>query len=276
MSNDLTTQAANSNLPDYLTGKESSGIQGLDRGDIKMPRLKLLQPMSPEVRTFKGVAVPTEFWHTGANVSLGTEFYATPILVSKKVILFPPRDGGDDRFILAMSRNGKDWDIGGNQEFEVTLKDSKKKVIWRTGKDVRSSGLCEFGSSDFEDTSSPPAAMLFYEYLLYLRDKPELSPVAMSSFKTGLPDAQSFNTYLLSRANAGAPVNSNMVRFFSNEKSKDKNVWHTVGFQPAGNTPVEIFKLTEKMKEQYANYEAEVDREEMQSEATTTLKSDDI
>lgn len=259
-------------LPDYITGKEKTGLESLGRDDFKVQRIKLLQPLSPEVRAFAGKALPSEYWHTGANISLGQEFYATPIIVNKKVILFPPRDSGDQRFILAYSRNGLTWETGGNQEFEVTLKDSKKKVIWRTGKDVNSSGLTRFGSSDPEDNNSQPAAMLYYEYLLYLRDFPELSPAVLSAFRTGTPYAQSFNTYLASRK---APINCNVIKFFAKEETKGKNVWHVTGFQPAGNAPREIFELTESMKEKYAEYDVQIDREDMQAEATE-LKSDDI
>lgn len=259
-------------LPDYITGKESTGLEALGREDFKVQRIKLLQPMSPEVRAFSGKALPTEFWHTGANVSLGLEFYATPIIVNKKVILFPPRDSGDDRFILAFSRDGLKWDTGGNQKFEVTLKD-KTKVVWDTHQSPAK--MSDFGSSNPADSNSQPAAMRYYEYLLYLRDYPDLSPVVLSAFRTGLSNAMSFNTFLASRARKGIPINCSIIKFFSQEKSENKNVWHVTGFQPAGNAPREIYEITEKMKEQHIDYDVQIDRDDMQAEATE-LKSEDI
>lgn len=259
-------------VPDYLTGQEKTGIEALGREDFKVQRIKLLQPMSPEVRIFTGKALPTEFWHTGANVSLGLEFYAVPIIVNKKIILFPPRDSGDDRFILAFSKDGLKWDTGGNQKFEVTLKD-KTKVVWDTHQSP--SSMADFGSSNPLDSNSQPAAMRYYEYLLYLRDYPDLSPAVLSAFRTGLSNAMSFNTFLASRARKNIPANCSIVKFFSQEKNENKNVWHVTGFQPAGNASREIFEITEKMKENYAGYETQIDRDDMQAEVAP-LKSEDI
>lgn len=267
---DLVVPSNDNTLPDYLQGSYKTGLEALGRDDFKVQRIKLLQPMSPEVRAFSGKALPSEFWHTGANVSLGREFFATPILVNKKVILFPPRDSGDDRFILAYSRDGKSWDTGGNQKYDVTLKD-KSKVVWDTS--IPPSRMTDFGTSNPADTNSQPAAMLYYEYLLYLRDNSDLSPVVLSAFRTSIPNAKSFNTYLASRK--GVPINANIIKFVSLEKSENKNVWHIIGFQPAGNAPREIFELTEGMKERYADYDVQIDKDDMQAESTT-LKSEDI
>lgn len=269
---ELATLDETNALPSYLTNNEkTTGLEALNKDDFKVQRIKLIQPTSPEARVFAGKALPTEFWHTGANRSLGREFFATPIIVAKKVVLWPPRDAGNEDGILALSRDGVTWDAGANKVFEVKLKDSKRTAKWSTGKNVTDSGLLEFGSSDSEDDSSPPAATLFYEYLLYLKDYPELSPVAMSMFRTALPNARSFNTYLLSRR---APINCNMIKIFSEEQSKGKNVWHVPHFEPAGNAPKEIYELTKEMQERYSSFEAELDREDMQQSAA--VKSDDI
>lgn len=268
--NELIPVNTDNQLPDYLRGNEKIGLEALSREDFKVQRAKLLQPLSPEVRTFVAKALPSEFWHTGANKSLGREFLATPIIVNKKVILFAPRDAGNDKSILAMSRDGINWNVGANKEFEIRLKDSKKKVIWKTGADVKSSGLLLFGSSDPDNDESVPAATLFFEYLLYLHDYPGMSPVAMSAFKTGLDNARGFNTYMLSR---GVPINCNVVKIFSSEESKGTNVWHVPSFEPAGNATKEVYEMTNKWRQDYAEYEAPDDDT---LNAAEELKSTDI
>lgn len=268
---ELIPVTTDNQLPDYLRGNEKVGLAALGREDFKVQRAKLMQATSPEVRTFVAKALPSEFWHTGANKSLGREFFATPVLVNKKVILFSPRDAGNEKSILAMSRDGLSWNVGANKEFEVKLKDNKKKVVWKTGADVKSSGLLLFGSSDPDNEESVPAATLFYEYLLYLRDFPELSPVALSAFKTGLDNARGFNTYMLSR---NIPINCNVVKVFSSEETKGTNIWHVPNFEPAGNAPKEIYELTNKWKTEYAEYTAPED--DTMAEETTQLKSEDI
>jgi hypothetical protein len=272
MANELQIQS-DAGIPSYLTGKETSGLEALGREDFKVQRIKLLQPLSPEVRAYQGKALPSNFWHTGANLDLGDEFLATPIIVNKKVILFAPRDVGNDEGILAISMDGKNWSSGANQTFEVRLnKGDKELVKWSTGKDVVTSGLTKFGSSNPFDNNSQPAATLFYEYLFYIVERPELSPAVLSVFRTGIPYAQSFNTYLASRR---IPINCNTIKVFSKEETKGKNIWHVTRFEPAGNAPQSVFQITEDLKNRYANYEVDISRDDVEAESAA-VQADDI
>jgi len=54
-------------VPEYLKDKSSTGLEALGQGDFKVPRIKLLQPLNPEVKSYPGVAIPGEFWHTVTN-----------------------------------------------------------------------------------------------------------------------------------------------------------------------------------------------------------------
>lgn len=277
--NALVVADQNSGLPDYLDTTKlpaTTGLEALGKEDFKVTRLKLLHPTNPEVRAFPQKALPSEFWHTGANVSVGASFFATPIIVNKRVILFAPRDAGNDKSILAISKNGLNWDVGANTEHEVKLK-TKKKVLWKVGKDVKSSGLLDFGSGDPEDSQSAPAATLFYEYLLYLRDFPDLSPVVFSCYKTGIQNAKSFNTYLASRRTGSSrvPINCNLVRIFSDTESNANNTYLVPRFEPAGNAIKEIYEITSKLRDEYSDFDISTDIDELQ-ESTTELKYDDI
>lgn len=259
---DETSLALNQEAPDYLTGKEKTGTEALGQGDYKIPRIKLLAALSPEIRSFQGKAIPGEFWHTGANKSLTSEFKFIPILVSKRVILWRPRDDNNGG-ILAFSRDGNKWDTGGDKIFEVILgRDAKTKVKWNTRKSVQQSGLTEFGSSNPANENSAPAATIAYEYLAYLPDHPDLSPVVLGVMRTGVPNARNLNTYLLQQGQAGRPTSCLVIKCFADTVTKGRDVWHVHKFDPAGFAPHAMFKICEALKEQHANYDSDINQDE--------------
>lgn len=258
--------AITTELPDYLSGKERLGTETLGKEDFKVPRIKLLQPLSPEIITFMGKALPGEFWHTGANISLGSEFTMIPVIVGKRVVLWRPRDDSDGG-VLAFSRDAINWQTGANQTFEVKIKGVKKPVKWSTGKNVAASGLLEFGTSNPDETNSYPAATLCYEYLAYLPDRPDLSPCVLGVYKTGIGNAKGFNTYLLMQRKPSACM---AVRVFASKQQKGLNSWHVPSFDPAGFATKETFEITKKIAEQYEEYEVEIDQEDMTDDAIKT------
>jgi hypothetical protein len=243
--------------PDYLKGDEKTGTERLGRGDFKIPRIKLLQPLSPEVKSFPGKAIPGEFWHTGANKSIGNEFLFVPCVVSKRVILWRPQNDGDGG-ILAFSKNAVDWVSGGNKEFEVQIKDGPK-VKWKTGKNVPSSGLLEFGTSNPNNENSAPAANLAYEYMAFLIDHPDLSPVVLGVQRTGIGNAKQLNSHLLMTRRPTACV---AVRCFSDEETKGRLAWHVPNFEPSGYVREDIYKITSKIADQYSDFDVELERED--------------
>lgn len=269
--NGAAKQLITTNEPDYLSGKERKGTEALGQGDYKIPRIKLLQPLSPEVRTFQGKAIPDEFWHTGANKNLSGSFIFVPCIVSKRVVLWRPQDDGDGG-ILAFSRDCVNWDTGGDTEFSVKLKDVSKPVKWRTKKNVQQSGLLEFGTSNPEDEKSAPAATLIYEYLCYLPDYPELSPVVLSCMRTGVQNARSLNTYLLSQ---NKPINCMAIKAFADKQNKGKRVWTVPTFEPAGYASREIFLITEEIKNRNENYQTEIEQEDTEISRREMKEIDD-
>ena len=268
MANDVVKVNTNNNVPDYLRGAESNtGLVGLDQSDYKVPRIKLLQPLSPEVRNFPGKALPSEFWHDGANKSLGTDFTFVAAMVSKRVILWAPRDtmGGG---MLAFSKEGKYWATGANTTFDITLKGKKTPVKWSTGKDVANSKLLDWGSSDPEDAKSQPAATLIYEYLCYLPDHPELSPCVMGVYRTGIVNAKKLNTSLLMRRK---PVASAVIKCEAEEMRDGNNVWNVPSFSLNGYADETTYKIATELAKQYAEYTATYTPEEVTTSNDTSV-----
>lgn len=260
-------------VPDYLKGDERTGLETLGQKDYKIPRILLLQGQSPECRAFPGVAIPGMFWHNNANVSLGNKLNMVSGLVSKKAILFKPRwDGGG---ILAFSGDAVKWDSGANKEFVVhPIDKNPATVTWKTGKDVASSGLLEWGSSNPGVENAPPAATFIYEYLVYLPDHPMLSPALVSVSKTALPAGKALNTtYMMLKRPASAVVIEATIK----EEHDDRNAWYVPSFRSVGWANKEIFDLTSKMGKMYENYKVEyTDEEYTKSEAKPAVTGDEI
>lgn len=254
--------------PEWLPQAASNkGLEGLDKDDVKTPRVLMLHAQSPQIKSFPGVAIPGEFWHTGMNVPLGSNFLFVSALVSKRVILWRPREdnGGG---ILAFSREGKTWATGGNMEFRVKLKGKKDPVVWKTGKDVLSSRLTEFGTMDVEDPESAPAAMTSYEYLAYLIKNPELSPVVIGVSKTALPNGKSLNTSLMTLAKSGKPMQSIAIRCFADPRKNDMGEWDVFNFKTEGLVQKDIYQTVVKMADQYGDYKIEYTQDDAPVAAT--------
>jgi len=250
-------------VPDYLPkdiGK--TGLEALGKDDYKTPRIILLQPLSPQVTSNPGLALPNNYWHTGLNISLGTTFDFIPTVAAKRVILFRPREDQNGG-ILAFSKNAVDWDTGGNQEFRVKIKGKKEPVIWKTGSNVINSKLTEFGTMDPDDPHSAPAAVISYEYLCYLPARPELSPCVMLVNKTGLPNGKQLNTALAMQAKGGRPIWCLGVRASVEEKHKDGNKWTVPAFNLIGYASKEAYEQAKKVADMYGDFKVEYDQEEM-------------
>lgn len=253
----VTQQNTHLAVPDYLKGNENSGLGELGGTDFKIPRILLLQPLSPAVQENPGVAIPSEFWHTGLNIPIGPKLNFVPLLVRKRVILWRPQDdnGGG---MLAFSADGKEWQNGGNQKFTVNLKGIKEPVIWETKGGVAQSRLLEWGTSNPADNESAPAATMSYEYLCYFPHAPELSPAVLSCNKTALPRAKQFNTSLLIMANGGKPTYCLNVEMDVRMQSEGRNTWAVPNFRIAGTIPKDVYDVTSKLSEQHQNYVVEV------------------
>lgn len=252
-----------SEVPDYLPDTiKNSGLEALGKDDFKMPRIVLTQGLSPELENFPDLAKKDQYWHQGMNVCLGKEFDCVPVLAHKRVILFRPRNdqGGG---ILAFSKNGKTWESGANTEFTVKLKGKKDAVKWHTRKDVISSRLTEFGTADPDGETKAPAATTFYEYLLYLPKHPELSPCVLGLSKTGLPNGKAFNTSLAMIARGGKPIYCLGARAFTEDQNNEDGNWTVPNFQLTGYVSKDIFAITQKIAEEYSDYQLEYRQDDM-------------
>lgn len=247
-------------IPDYLTGKESLGLEALSKEDFNIPQLKLLHPINPEIQQYQGVAIAGEFWHTSLVRSLGVRVPCVVTVARKRVILWRPRtdQGGG---ILAVSNDGINWARGGNTEFIVNLKGVKEPVKWHTRNNVLESGLLNFGTANPLDDDSPPAANQYYEYVLYLPTYDAGSPVVMRFHKTGIQAARDLNAYFLLKRQKSVPIYACCVEWFVGTKPGPQGSYFIPKFEPKGHVDKATFEICKQMHEQYADIELNIEQE---------------
>jgi hypothetical protein len=202
--------ATQDHLPAFMRGKAGQGVETLSSADVEIPRLQLLQALSPQVQTgFR----QGEFFHSVAEESLGAQVPLTIVYVSLSYILWRPRKQGGG--ILARAQDGLHW-IPANQEFKVKL-DNGKDVAWKTAPTVAASGLGEWGSMDPSDASSGPAATRMYNLVVMMPDFKHLSPAVVTLQRSAVKVARKLMGKLKI---SQAPVYG--MRFVM-ESVKDKN-----------------------------------------------------
>lgn len=182
------TTAVGEPLPDWMKGQAGAGLKHLDETAFTVPRLKLLQQLSPEI-TERDNLKPGQFWHTIAEQGLGKELLVTPIYVSQAAILWRPREDGGG--ILARAMDNKLW-VPGQGEFTVKLKGGQT-VTWKIkSHKVKDSGLLDWGSSNPSDPQSQPAATAMINVALHLVDRPDLSPVVVTFQRSAIKQGRNF------------------------------------------------------------------------------------
>lgn len=88
--------------PDYI-GKSGLGFEDIEKEDILLPRIKLLQALSPEVT--KDKMKPGTMINSITQEFYPDEIYFTPLLFKKSRIYFKPREEGGG--ILCSSQDAK-------------------------------------------------------------------------------------------------------------------------------------------------------------------------
>lgn len=182
-------------IPDHLRQYQKASLGNIDSSDRIIPRIKLIQAISPELVDYVDIAKAGQFWHTVTQENLGPSLKAIPIVIRKSYVLWAPRN--DDRGILARAMDAIHWDPA-DAEFTVKPKGSPNSVVYKTKKTVAESGLDQFGTSIPGDRNSPPAASLTYNMMWYLIDFPELSPSIIINTRSSVKPMQQ----LLSRIDA--------------------------------------------------------------------------
>jgi len=220
-----------SQLPAYLQNNQVVNDDNFDQSDVVIPRIKLLQGLSTEVEQYDE-AKSGEFWHTGLDISLGKSFRFIVGDRRKKFLLQAPIQDGQG--LLARADDAATWDRTGS--WQVKIKGVKNAVTWEiTDTDVEKSGLTKWGTSIPDDEDSPPAATLFYDYLVELPDYPELGPAVVSLARSQIKKAKKgLNDKIAMHANNGRPMQALIFEANSVEETADGQDFKNWMFKSAG------------------------------------------
>lgn len=269
--NEVATIKEDSALPAYLQNFDGPvGEDNFDSSDIVIPKIKLLQGLSEEVDTFDEAKMG-HFWHTGMDVSFGESFRFVVADRRKKYLLSAPIEDGQG--VLARADDARTWDRTGS--WQVKIKHVKKPVTWEiTDKDLIKSGLTEWGTYNPEDEDSPPAATLFYDYLIFLPDYPELGPAVLSLARSQIRTAKKgLNDKIKLHATNGRPMQSLVFEAKSKDDSADGQDFKNYSFRSAGFVQDEsLFKLAREHMGALADIKI---KDEGDHETSSTQTADD-
>ena len=245
--------------PSYLAALEKGGAvrnnDNFDQSDVVVPRVKLLQGLSKECEAFEG-AKPGVFWHTGFDEALGKELDFVVCSRRKKYLLVAPLEDGQG--ILARSEDFVNWDRLGS--WEVKLKDQKTPVTWAIEDlNVVKSGLDQWGSMDPADENSPPAATLFYEYLVILPDAMHLGPVVLSLTRSQVKKAKKgLNDKIALHESAGRPMQAIVFTMVAeNDTNASGQDFKNFRFNGNGFASEEVYKQAMDLQDVLQNYKVQ-------------------
>ena len=221
----VTIRKSQNELPAFMRSDIDAGKQNIERSDLEIPRIKLMQALSPELVDYDDLKAGC-FFHTAAEKNLGSRFLAVPGFYEKRYILWNPRDSGGG--ILARADDGEHWSPV-DTEFTVKLdkKDGGSTVKWKTAKTVQQSGLANWGTTNPADTGSPPAATLMYNYLLAFPDDLGLMHAVLTFQRSSIKIGRRFNTKLKT---IRAPMFGLMFEFgsFTDSSSSGQDFFNVV------------------------------------------------
>lgn len=182
------------NVPAFMRNDVGMGKENIGREDIEVPRLKLMQGLSPELNDFNELR-PGHFFHTASEMIFDAAVFVVPVYMDRRYILWRPRDSGGG--ILARADDGIHWSpSSGNFTVQLDKSQGGRTVTWSLEKTVQQSGLANWGTMDPDDPNSPPAATLMYSFVLAFPEHPELMPAVLTFQRSSIKTGRRFNTKL--------------------------------------------------------------------------------
>jgi len=245
-------------LPAYLREYEGAlGTENIAADDVTIPRIKLAQSMSPEVKEGR-VAEGALFLNVDGRVLAepGATLNFIPVAFGTEYILW--RDQNDGGGIFARARRvgnqGKHfWDKPG-ETFEHKLR-GVMKVKWTTGETVEDDGLGEWGSENPADPDSKIAATKHYNYIVYLPDFDMVAALSLS--RSAAKRAKDLNAMLRM---GKAPIFARQMTVKSADDVGGDYQFKNYSFNNNGFVDEETFARTREMFEEFGKIGFTVDQ----------------
>lgn len=230
-------------LPAYLQGNNTymRPEDNFDSSDVVIPRIKLLQGISPEITAFDAARVGN-FWHSGMDIDLGPSIKFVIADRRKKFLLSAPLEDGQG--VLARAEDALTWDRLG--KWTVKQKGVKQPVTWEIKDfDLEKSGLAKWGTYNPDDEQSGPAATMFYDYLVFMPDHLDLGPAVISLARSSIKKAKKgLNDKISMHQSNGRPMQALLFSATSVDEASDGNSFKNWQFMSAGfNMDENLFNI---------------------------------
>lgn len=253
-------------VPDFLKGFTGrTGAEGIDSNDITMPRIKLGQSMTPQVKD-------GDFKEGVLFLNVSDEVLAEPgkplpvviLAQSKEYILWRPRkDNGGGilaraKPVLVHGEKKYAWDKP-NQDFKVKV-EGKIDVTWHTKNYIEEDGLAEFGSEIPGNKDSGIAATAHHNYIVAL---PTFGNdfAAFSLSKSQVKKAKDLNALLKRQAQAkGIPIYSLLFNAQTWDDKSDQGPFKNIEFKNAGYVTEADFRYYEGVAKSFEGKAINVDQ----------------
>lgn len=250
MDNAIATVGAPA-LPEHLKNYQGPlGTEGIETQDITVPRLKIGQGTSPEVKSgqvkegalFLNVTGET-LWNIGDQ-----PLAAIVVAQGKEYILWRPRkDNGGG--LLARARPVRDagvtrykWD-NSDQAFEVKV-EGVVKATWKTQKFVDQDGLHRWGSEIPGDPKSGIAATEHSNFVVFL---PTLGMVASISMSRSQAKKARDLRYVIAGSTQGIPIFGFLLGLTTMDEHSGDNQYKNWNVRPAGIVPADLFNKASEL-----------------------------
>lgn len=268
------------NKPAYLLALEEQNkgktinADNFDQSDVALPRIKLLQATSKECEAFED-AKPGLFWHTGLDIPLSSaekpELDFVVCARNKKYLLVAPLEDGQG--ILARADHFTEWDRTGT--WQVKMRGVKKPIEWSIAdKNVVASGLDQWGTSNPEDEDSPPAATLFYDYLVLIPDRPDLGPAIYTLARSGIQRAKrGLNDKIKMHETNGRPMQAIVFRAKPTNETGAEGAYKNVQFSTNGFASEDVFNSAYELRGALADYKVQDEEGAAREEPTKDGKA---
>jgi len=259
-------------LPEYLkdyTGPR--GTEGIESNDLTIPRIKIAQGTSDEVKdgTLKE---GTLFLNLTKEVLAenGKPLAFVPLWRGKEYILWRPRkDNGGGilaraKPVVVDGRTRYQWDKP-NTTFDVKV-DGKIAAKWTTKKFIDEDGLDQWGSEIPGNADSGIAATAHHNYVIVL---PELGDMvaALSLSRSSAKKAKNFNSILKLGT---APMWARLFNAITVDEQNDQGKFKNVDLSANGFASAEQFAVYADMAKGFAGKSIVVDQSDEDDEEVQT------
>lgn len=242
-------------LPAHLQGYQGPlGTEGIEAKDITVPRLKIGQGTSPEVKSGQVKEGALFLNVTGQTVWKPGDAPLSAIVVaqSKEYILWRPRKDSNGG-LLARARPVKDggitrykWDNPGTS-FDVKV-EGVVKATWTTQQYIDQDNLDKWGSEIPGDSKSGIAATEHSNFVVFI---PALRLVASISMSRSQSKKARDLKYVLAGNAVALPIFAYLLTLATVDEHSGDNSYKNWSIQPSGYVDDELFQQAHSLFQRF-------------------------